>query len=322
MASSEANPKDTSTPSTPRARHPFGLDIYSGLDDDPAVSSTSDSLQIGPKGESSFPHLSELSLGRTTPKAASPSPGPHGSREDQHFLVGEYAVYRQPNCSQGIQFPAEYPASSNFGDSIPQIPLPTADIQENRPAPCAPPRSPDLLASLQIPTPKGSTGNEEEFEMVDEIWDKTTNMYKIAVSPGSTKFPFSVNRRFGKPNTEPKYSINIKSGGLRAIVLQALEDGNNASACTFGEGGITVGSEDLLNCLPQLEDRLAFYTGFTLAPPTELADAPGEHLKRLVKFLKPLREINIPPTTHSGEVDILSLMPQAEVAFEDTAGKL
>ncbi|KAI9763229.1 MAG: hypothetical protein M1839_006573, partial [Geoglossum umbratile] len=162
MASSEANPKDAYTSSAPRARHALGLD------DDPAVSSASDSLQVGPKGESSFPHLSELSLGRTTPKAASPSPGPHSSREDQHFLVGEYAVYRQPNCSQGVRFPAEYPASSDFGDSIPQIPLPTADIQEDRPAPCAPPGSPDLLASLQILTPKGSTGNEEEFEMVDE----------------------------------------------------------------------------------------------------------------------------------------------------------
>ena len=93
MASSEANPKDTYTSSAPRARLPLGLD------DDPTVSSASDSLQVGPKGESSFPHLSELSLGRTTPKTASPSPGPHNSWEDQHFLVGEYTVYRQPNCS-------------------------------------------------------------------------------------------------------------------------------------------------------------------------------------------------------------------------------
>ena len=79
--------------------------------------------------------------------------------------------------------------------------------------------------------------------------------------------------------------------------------------------------EVLLKCLPQLEDCLAIYTSFTLAPPDKRTDAPAEHLERLVKFLKPLQEINTRPTTYS-EVDILSLVPQVEDAFEDTAGKL
>jgi hypothetical protein len=40
---------------------------------------------------------------------------------------------------------------------------------------------------------------------------------------------------------EPKSSIDIKSKRLRAIVLQALEDDNNASAYSIsGEEGITV----------------------------------------------------------------------------------
>ena len=84
----------------------------------------------------------------------------------------------------------------------------------------------------------------------------------------------------------------------------------------------------LLNRLPQLEDRLAICTGFTLATPANRADAPGEHLKKLVKFLKPFREIETPPTTRTGEVDILSMMipaedaPQSYFAFEDTTGEL
>jgi hypothetical protein len=146
MASSEENPKDAYTSSAPRARRPLGLD------DEPAVPGTSDSLRVGPKGESCFPHL-EFSLERMTPKADSSSPGPHSSLEDQHFFVGDCAVYRQPNCSQGI----------------PQI-LPPADIQEDRPIPIVPPGSPDLVASLQILTLKESTGNEEEFEVVDEMY--------------------------------------------------------------------------------------------------------------------------------------------------------
>ncbi|KAI9767437.1 MAG: hypothetical protein M1840_005666 [Geoglossum simile] len=142
MASSEANPKNTSTSPTPRAGRPFGLE------DDPAVSSASDSLQIGPKGESSFAHLSELSLGRTAPKAASP-------------LLGHRTALGKISISW------------------------SGNIQEDRPVP---PGSPDRVASLQILTPKGSTGNEEELEVVDEIWDKTANMYKIVVSPGKLVF--------------------------------------------------------------------------------------------------------------------------------------
>ncbi|KAI9765003.1 MAG: hypothetical protein M1840_007925 [Geoglossum simile] len=291
MASSEANPMDAST-STPRARPPLGLE------DDPAVYSASDSLQIGPKGESPFSCLPDFSFGHTAPKAASSSLGPHGSREDQHFLVGKYAVYRQPNCSQGVQFPeGEYPVSRDFRNSVPQIPPP-------------PPSSPDLPASLQALTLEGSTGNEKEFKMVDEIWDRSANKYKIVESPGSP-YPFVVNRRFGKPNTEPKSSIDIKSEGLRAIVLQALEDGNNAYS-TSGEEDITVDLDVLLECFPQLEDRLAIYTGFTSAPPRKRTDAPGEYLGKLVGFLKPLREIDTPPTTRTGEVDVLSVMIPAE----------
>jgi hypothetical protein len=59
----------------------------------------------------------------------------------------------------------------------------------------------------------------------------------------------------------------------------------------------------LLNRLPQLEDRLAICTGFTLVPLANLADAPSEHLKKLVKFLKPLREIDMPPTPHTVQAD-------------------
>ena len=65
----------------------------------------------------------------------------------------------------------------------------------------------------------------------------------------------------------------------------------------------------LLNCLPQLEECLAFYEGFA---PTKRADAPGEHLKKLVEILLPLREIDTPPVTHSRKVDILSMMSPVE----------
>ncbi|KAI9854203.1 MAG: hypothetical protein M1813_001335 [Trichoglossum hirsutum] len=190
-------------------------------------------------------------------------------------------------------------------------------IQGDRPVPYTPPGSPDLAASLQILTLDRRTGNEE-FKMVDEMyvhfsntlkglcgdiifssWDKSANEYKIVEHPGSP-YPFAVNRRFGKPDMEPKSSIDSKSKRLRAIVLQALEDDNNASAYSIsGEEGITVYLNVLLNCLPQLEDRLAIYTSFTLAPLDKCADAPSEHLGRLVKFLKPLQEINTPLTTHS-----------------------
>ena len=84
----------------------------------------------------------------------------------------------------------------------------------------------------------------------------------------------------------------------------------------------------LLKCFPQLEDRLAIYTGFTSATPGKRTDALGEYLNKLVEFLKPLREINTPPTTPTREVDILSMMipaedaPQSHFAFEDTTGKL
>jgi hypothetical protein len=94
----------------------------------------------------------------------------------------------------------------------------------------------------------------------------------------------------------------------------------------------------LLNCLPQLEEREALYIGFSLAAPARGMDTPGEHLKKLVEFLKPLREINTPPATYSREVDILSMMSPVEqkqpqhvvhldpheshFGFEDTAGEL
>ena len=146
MAPSEANPNNGYTSSASRTRHPLGLN------DDPTMSSTSDSLQVDPKEESSFPHL-EFSLERTTPKAASSSLKLHSFLINQHFFVGECAVYRQPNCSQGI----------------PQIPLP-ADILEDRPIPIVPPGSPDLATSLQTLTLKGSTRNEEEFEVVNEMY--------------------------------------------------------------------------------------------------------------------------------------------------------
>ncbi|KAI9765402.1 MAG: hypothetical protein M1839_005506 [Geoglossum umbratile] len=191
------------------------------------------------------------------------------------------AVYRQPNSSQDVQFPeGEYPASRDF---------------RNR-----------------------STGNEE-FKMVDEIWDQSANKYKIVEPPGSPD-PFVVNRRFGKPNTKPESSIDIKSEGLRAIVLQALEYGNNALAYSR--------LDVLLECFPQLEVCLAIYTGFTSATPRKRTDTPGEYLKKLVEFLKSLREIDTPPTTRTGEVDLLSVMipaegaPQSLFVFEDTMGKL
>ncbi|KAI9772491.1 MAG: hypothetical protein M1840_000696 [Geoglossum simile] len=131
-----------------------------------------------------------------------------------------------------------------------------------------PPGSP---ASLQILTLERSTGNKEEFKTVDEVWDKGTGGYKTVESPGSTEYPFVVRRRFGKLNTDPEYYIDIDSEGLRAIVLHALDNNNNASAY-IREEGITVDLSIPLNCLLQLKDRLA-----TLS----------EHLKRLVKFLKP-----------------------------------
>ena len=61
-------------------------------------------------------------------------------------------------------------------------------------------------------------------------------------------------------------------------------------------------------------------------PPGKCADAPAERLKKLVEFLKPLREINTLPTTRTGKVDILSMVIPAEdvsqsrFAFEDTTG--
>ncbi|KAI9770681.1 MAG: hypothetical protein M1839_003065 [Geoglossum umbratile] len=236
-----------------------------GPEDNPGMSNPSDSLRIGPKGESSFPCLSDFSRS-ATPMAGSSPLGLHSYSE------------------------GEYPTSGDFRNSIPEMPP-------------APQGSPSLPASLQTLTLEGITENEEEFKMVDEIWDQSANKYNIVESSGSS-YPFVVSRRFGKPNTEPKRSINIKSEGLRAIVLQALEDDSNASARSpFGEEGITVDLEALLSCLSQLEDRLAIYAGFTLAP-AKRTDAPGEHLKKLVKFLKPFREINIMPTTHSEEADI------------------
>jgi len=81
-------------------------------------------------------------------------------------------------------------------------------------APYTPPGSPDLPASLQVLTLEGSTGNEEEFKMVNEMyvcfpdlgeyvlilsfssWDQSANKYKIVESPGSP-YPFVVSRRFG-----------------------------------------------------------------------------------------------------------------------------
>ncbi|KAI9770686.1 MAG: hypothetical protein M1839_003070 [Geoglossum umbratile] len=171
----------------------------------------------------------------------------------------------------------EYLASRDFRHGIPRIPLLPIDIQGDRVAPY----TSGSPASLQISTLEGSTGNKEEFKMVDEVWDKGTGGYKTVESPGSAEYPFVVRRRFGKPNTDPKCYIDIESEGLRAIVLQALE--NNASAY-IGEEDITIDLGIPLNCLLQLEDHLA-----TLS----------EHLKRLVKFLKPFQEINIPSTTHS-----------------------
>ncbi|KAI9761345.1 MAG: hypothetical protein M1840_001969 [Geoglossum simile] len=128
--------------------------------------------------------------------------------------------------------------------------------------PLLPPCSPSLSASLQTLTFEGITGNEKDFKMVDEIWNQNANKYNTVKSPGSS-YPLFISRRFGEPT----------HSGKRA--------------------GITVDLDVLLNCLSQLEDRLAIYTGFTLVPPAECTDAPSEHLKKLVKFLEPLQEINI-----------------------------
>ncbi|KAI9769843.1 MAG: hypothetical protein M1840_003837 [Geoglossum simile] len=146
----------------------------------------------------------------------------------------------------------------------------------------------------------GSTG-DEEFKTVDEIWDKGVGGYKTVESPGSAEYPFVVRRRFGKPNTDYKICIDITSEGLRAIVRQALEDAKDASSCNMFKESITVDLDALLNCLPQLEECLAFQ-GFTLP-----GDVCGKHLKKLMGFLLPLREIDTPPVTHSREVDILSI---------------
>jgi hypothetical protein len=213
MASSEANPNAASTSSTPRARYPFGINIYSSLGDDPAASSPSDSLDIGPKGESPFPRLGELSSGWMTPKVASSSPGQHGSQEDQ------------PNFSQDAQFPAvsspsisprmnsveEYPASRDFTDNIPQLPSPLTDIQGDRPVPYTPPGSHDLAASLQILTLDRRTGNEE-FKMVDEMYVHFSNTLKGYVvilsslvgirAPTSTKLWSILGAHIHLPSTD------------------------------------------------------------------------------------------------------------------------
>jgi len=65
--------------------------------------------------------------------------------------------------------------------------------------------------------------------MVDEMYVYLLYLGKIREHPGSL-YQFSVNRRFSKPDAEPKAYINVNSDGLRAIALQALEDGGNPSA--------------------------------------------------------------------------------------------
>ncbi|KAI9765730.1 MAG: hypothetical protein M1840_007163 [Geoglossum simile] len=181
----------------------------------------------------------------------------------------------------------------------------------------------DNFSESTTPVAGSSPPEDQHF-----FWDQSANKYRIVEFPGSS-YPFVVNRQFRKPNTKPKSSIDIKSEGLRAVVLQALEDGNNDLAySTFREEGITVDLDVFLESIPQLEHRLAIYTGFTSATPRKRTDTPGEYLKLLVEFLKPLREIDTSPTTRTGEVDMLSVMipaedaPQSHTAFEDTTGKL
>ncbi|KAH0538355.1 hypothetical protein FGG08_005050 [Glutinoglossum americanum] len=219
----------------------ISLDGQFGLEEDSRMPNLSDSLRIGPKGESSFPCLSDFS------RSANPMTG---------SLLPRLHRYLKE----------EYPASRDFsiGGS-------------------------DLPGSLQALTLERSTGNKEEFMMVDKIWDQSANGYRIVESPG-IPYPFVVNRQFGKPNTEPKCSVNIKSKGLRAIVLQALEDDGNASAHS-GEEDITIDLDVLLNCVPQLKDRLALFTGFTPADSAKRADKPGKHLEKLMEFLMPFQEI-------------------------------
>lgn len=54
----------------------------------------------------------------------------------------------------------------------------------------------------------------------------------------------------------------------------------------------------LLNFLSQLECRLALYIGFAPVSPAKREDKLGEHLKKLVEFLRPFREFNILPMTY------------------------
>ncbi|KAH0557099.1 hypothetical protein GP486_005113, partial [Trichoglossum hirsutum] len=144
--------------------------------------------------------------------------------------------------------------------------------------------------------------------------NKNANKYKVVESLGSS-YPFVINRQFGKPNTEPKSSIDIKSEGLRAIILQALEDDNNALAYSISrEESIIVDLDVLLKCFPQLENHLVIYIGLTSTTPGKRTDASSELLKKLVEFLKLLREINIPPTIQTGKVNILPMMISGELS--------
>jgi hypothetical protein len=131
------NVDDPGFPFGPLSTFPFDgpcmpPDGQFGFEDDPGMSNPSDSLQIGPKGESSFPCLSDFSRSATPIAGLSPL-GLHSYSE------------------------GEYPASGDFKNSIPEIPPP-------------PPGSPSLSASLQTLTLEGITGNEEDFKMVDEMY--------------------------------------------------------------------------------------------------------------------------------------------------------
>ena len=137
------------------------------LEDDPAMTNPSDSLRIGPKGESSFPCLSEFSFGGATPKATLPSSEPHAPPSSPGLLTNT------GNDLQNVDGPESlYRCFSefSFGQAAP-----------SSPSPYTPPDSPGLIASSQILTLGGDTEIKEKagafnggFEIVYEMYVSLT----------------------------------------------------------------------------------------------------------------------------------------------------
>ncbi|KAI9770958.1 MAG: hypothetical protein M1840_002662 [Geoglossum simile] len=265
--------------------------LHLTVEDYPPLSSPSNSLPIGSKGKAPFLHLEEFS-GIVNPMSASGPHTPSGStgtstESDDNALGttltprGNATIASRHSFCCGGAIPEgdtgneETTRSRQLSDSD------SSDEDEVMTIHYPRERTDVRDFNLQHPLERNmESGGCPQVQIVDEFWNQNTNKYEVtAPEDGSVEHPFIIHRMLGNPGTGPKCNVDIRSKGLRNIILWALENTSDplhteAIPRTPRRDDLTVDLDILLKCFTRLEENL-------------------EHLGRLVRFLTPFREIDV-----------------------------